>query len=223
MIHENVVVRAGAVLARGVVLHPNVVVEAGVQLDEDVEVFPGSYLGKPPKGAGATSRAVGAAGLVRIGAGCAIGPHAVVFQDVQIGPNTLLGDGASLREQVRVGHHCILARHVTVNYNTTIGDHTKVMDLSHITGNARIGDHVFIGTLVGTTNDNNLAARRYDDDANRGPDIADHAVIGSGAMLLPGVRIGEGAVVGAQALVTRDVAARTVVMGVPAKVVRHLG
>lgn len=217
-IHEHVVVRKGASLGARVVLHPNVVVEDGVHLGDDVEVFPNSYLGKPPKGAGSTTRPLQHGREVTIGPGCVLGPNAVVYQDVTIGANTLLADGASIREQVRIGHHCAIGRYVTILYNTTIGDRTKVMDQSNVTGNAQVGSDVLIAMHVSMANDGRPQDRTYREATVRGPTIEDHATIAAGAILLPGVRIGRGAVVGAGAVVTKDVAAGAKVFGVPARV-----
>jgi len=94
------------------------------------------------------------------------------------------------------------------------------MDLTHITGNMTIGRDVFISVLVGTTNDNALGSRGYQNERIVGPTIGDGAMIGSGAHLLPGVVIGAGAVVGSGSVVTKNVDAHKVVMGVPARVVR---
>jgi acetyltransferase-like isoleucine patch superfamily enzyme len=146
----------------------------------------------------------------------------VIFYDVTIGRNTLLGDGASLREQVRVGHHCLISRYVTINYNTTIGNYTRIMDATHITGNCRIGNNVFISVLVSSTNDNLVVSRQYDEEQILGPQVDDDSTIGAGACLLPGVRVGRGAFVGAGAVVTKDVQPYDLVMGVPARVVRNL-
>lgn len=221
-IAEFSVVRAGARIGSNVCIHPHVVINAGVVIGDNVEIFPGAFIGKPPKGAGATARPISFVPKVEIGEGCSIGPHAVVFYDVTIGHHTLLGDGASLREQVRVGHHCLISRYVTINYNTTIGDHTRIMDMTHITGNCRIGNNVFISVLVSSTNDNVVVSRQYDEAQITGPQVEDDATIGAGACLLPGVRIGRGAFVGANAVVTKDVQPYDLVMGVPARVVRNL-
>ena len=221
-IHEFAVVRSNVKLGDNVVIHPHVVIESGVSIDDGVEVFPGSVIGKRPRGAGSVARPIDYVERVTIGDDCAIGPNAVIYYDVEIGHNTLVGDGASLREQVRVGHHCIVSRYVTINYATIIGNRTKIMDLTHITGNCLIGDNVFIGVLVSTTNDNQLTWRKYDEEEAKGPTILNDANIGSGATVLPAVVIGEGAFVGAGAVVTRDVSPYDLVMGVPAKVVRNL-
>lgn len=216
------VVEEDVVLGDGVIVHPHAVLAAGAVIGANTEIFHGAVIGKEPKGAGATARRPVFERRIRIGEGCSIGPHAVVFYDVEIGDGTLLGDGASIREQCRIGSRCIISRYVTINYATTIGDRTKVMDMTHITGNCRIGDDVFISTMVATTNDNRLGREGYVAQQAVGPSIRNGAMVGAGAVLLPGVTIGEGAVVGSGAVVTKDVPPKTVVMGVPARVVRGL-
>ncbi|ADV68605.1 N-acetyltransferase [Deinococcus maricopensis] len=212
------VVEEGARLGRNVVIHPHAFIGAGVVLEDDVEVWHGAVIGKPPKGAGATARQPVYERHIRIGAGTSIGPHAVIFYDVTIGEGTLIGDGASIREQCRVGNSCIISRYVTVNYNTTIGDRVKVMDLTHVTGNAVVEDDVFISTMVGTMNDNKMSLRSYRPGEIIGPHIQAGASIGGGAMLLPNVKVGRNATVAAGAVVTKVVPDGALVFGMPAKI-----
>jgi acetyltransferase-like isoleucine patch superfamily enzyme len=221
-IAEFAVVRQGVHLGKDVTIHPHVTIEPGVHIEDGVEIFPGAYLGKEPKGVGATSRTVTFERHLRVGRGSSIGPNAVIFYDVEIGAETLIGDGASIREQCRIGTHCLISRYVTVNYNTMIGDRTRIMDSTHITGNCIIGNDVFISTLVATVNDNEMVSRSYAESKIVGPRIGDHASIGAGVCLLPGVVVGEGAIVGAGSVVTKDVESYTVVMGVPARLNRRL-
>ena len=96
------------------------------------------------------------------------------------------------------------------------------MDNSHITGNMRIGNHVFISVLVASTNDNSMGRESDAADHLSGPVVEDYATIGAGASLLPGVVVGANAVVGASALVTKNVPAGKVVMGIPARVIRDI-
>ena len=214
---EFSVIRAGAKIGDRCVIHPFVVVGDGVEIDADTEVFPGAVLGKEPRGADATSRSPSFAHRLRVGKGCSVGPHVVLFYDVEIGDGTLLGDGASIREQGRVGSGCIISRYVTLNYDVHVGDRSKVMDNTHLTGRMRIGKSVFISTGVSTTNDNAMGRGGYVEEEIRGPIVEDEAMIGAGVILLPGTRVGRGAVVGAGAVVTRDVPAGSVVMGIPAR------
>ena len=220
-IMEFAVVRDGVRIGSNVTIHPFVVIESGVVIGDNVEIFPGSYIGKVPKGA-ALARQPEYTQQVTIGANCAIGPNAVVYYDVKIGENTLLGDGASVREQCRIGSDCILSRYVTVNYATTIGNNTKIMDSTHITGKCSIGDNVFISLCVGSTNDNAIGKLGYQEDRVKGPVIEDGVAIGAGAMLMPAITIHENAIVGAGSVVTKDVPAGAVVMGSPAIVKKYV-
>lgn len=216
------VIHAGVRLGARVVIHPHVVIEPGVSIDEEVEIFPGAYIGKTPKGAGALARSPVYTPEVKIGPRCAIGPHAVIYYDVEIGESTLIGDAASIREQCRIGHRCVIGRHVTLNYNTTIEDRVKIMDHSWMAGNMRVGQGAFISGGVLTANDNSTAIADYDEARVIGPTIEAGAQIGLGAKLMPGITVGAGAVVGAASLVTRDVEPGWLVMGSPARPVRKL-
>jgi acetyltransferase-like isoleucine patch superfamily enzyme len=216
-IAEFSIVRADVTIGEAVVIHPHVVIESGVVIGDNVEIFPGTYLGKIPKGVGVMSRAPTFVARIEIGANCSIGPHAVVYYDVELGASTLLGDGASIREQTRIGSRTVIGRYATVNYNTRIGSGVRVQDHTWLAGNMTIEDDVFISGGVGTSNDNAFGHNGHDESCNCGPYIARGAAIGVGANLLPGVRIGKRAIVGAGALVTKDVPDGAVVMGVPAR------
>jgi acetyltransferase-like isoleucine patch superfamily enzyme len=221
-IQEYVIIHKNVVIGKDVIIHPFVVIEEGVKIGDGVEIYPGSYIGKTPKGTGALSRPLEFDINLSIGEGCAIGPHAVIYYDVEIGDHTLVGDGASIREGSRIGSYCVIGRHVTVNYQTEIGNHVKVMDHTWLAGNMQIGSDIFISGGVLTANDNNLGSAGYHEGDISGPKVRDGARIGVGAILLPGVEIGEGALIAAGAVVTRNVAPHQLVMGVPGKIIRDL-
>ena len=224
IIGNNVTISPYAVIGNVIigdncVIHSHVVIADGVTIGNGVEIFPGAFLGKEPKGAGALARQPVYKKEVIIGDECSIGPHAIIYYDVTIGNKTLIGDVASIREQCEIGSQCIISRYVTINYATTIGNQTKIMDSSHITGNAIIGSNVFISLLVGTTNDNKVRSG-YAEHV-KGPTIEDNVVIGVGASLLPGVRLGEGCTVAAGSLVNKDVEPFVTVAGSPARFIKH--
>ena len=204
-----------ATIGDNTIIHSHAVIGDGVEIGGDVEIFPGALIGREPKGAGATSRAVEFVKRLKIGDGCSIGPHAILYYDVEVGEQTLIGDGASIREQCRIGSQCIISRYVTVNYNTIIGDRVKVMDLSHLTGNMVLEDDCFVSCLVASMNDN--AIRAGFGDHIVGPIIRKGAVIGGGVILLPTAVIGEKAFVAAGSTVTRDIPAGETWLGSPAR------
>ena len=146
----------------------------------------------------------------------------ILYTGSTIGNNNLLGDFCSIREECNIGSGCIIGRNVCVNYNTYIGNGTKIMDNASITGNMKIGNHVFISMQVVTSNDNTMGRRDYDEKHVKGPTIGNYVTVGAAANILPGVNIGENAMVGAGAVVTKDVPSNKVVMGLPARVVRDV-
>jgi acetyltransferase-like isoleucine patch superfamily enzyme len=221
-IWEFAVIRKGVTIGDNVIIHPHVTIQEGVTISDGVEIFPGAYLGKEPKSAGALARQPVFDRRVVIGRNSSIGPHTVIYYDVEIGEHTLIGDGASIREKCRIGSRSVIGRNVTLNYVVTVGDYTKIMDHSWMAGNMRVGNNVFISGGVLTTNDNTLGLEGYTEGKMNGPVIEDGAMIGVGALLLPGVIIGKGAIVGAGAVVTNDIAPDTLVMGTPARFVRKI-
>jgi UDP-3-O-[3-hydroxymyristoyl] glucosamine N-acyltransferase len=209
-----------ATIGNDCVIHAHVSIGDKVVLGKAVEVFPGALIGKEPNDAGATARMPIFDRMIEIGDGCSIGPNAVVFYDVTIGSNTMLGDGASIREQCRIGNRCIISRYVTFNHSATVGDRTRIMDYTHITGHMVIGDDVFISIHVSTTNDNEIRSGYV---ANiRGPIVENGATISANAILLPGVTVGAMAMVGAGAVVTRNVPPNILVTGTPARYAKDM-
>jgi acetyltransferase-like isoleucine patch superfamily enzyme/acyl carrier protein len=197
------------------VLHDDTVIGAGVT------IFDHAVLGRPPRGVGSMTRPPRTdLGPLQLGDGCVVGAGAVLYRGTTIGRETLLGDLCSIREECVVGDGCIIARGVTVNYATRIGHRVKIQDNTHLTGNMVIEDGVFVSVLVATTNDNSMDRGPHNGAKFGGPVIRRGASIGAGAVLLPGVTIGQHAVVGAGAVVTHDVPPRQLVAGNPARVVK---
>jgi len=211
------VIASDVIIGHDVVIHSHVVIESGVVIGDRVEIFPGAYLGKEPKGAGALARQPVFEKRIEICDDVSIGPHAVIYFDVKIGKNCLIGDAASVREQCIIGNASVVGRHVTVNYNTTIGSHVKIMDHAWLAGNMIIEDNVFISGGVLTTNDNKIGQSGYEESQIIGPHIREFAAIGAGAILLPNIVIGRSAIVGAGSVVTRSISDNTLVIGSPAR------
>ncbi|HKH64108.1 MAG TPA: DegT/DnrJ/EryC1/StrS family aminotransferase [Solirubrobacterales bacterium] len=216
-IGEFCVIRQGAVLGDGVAILPHAIVDAGVEIGAATEVQARALLGRRPRAAGAIARDPVFEERLVIGAGCAIGVNAVLYYGVEIGGDTLIGDHASIREGARIGSGCVIGRASVVDREVRIGDRTVIMFTGVIASKSEVGKDVFIAPGVTTTNDNALGADGWVEEKTAGAAIEDEAKIGANSTLLPGVRIGRGAVVGAGSVVTRDVEPRTTVMGVPAR------
>lgn len=217
IIYDDVTIEENVIIHDYVVIYPNTIIKRGT------EIFDHCVLGKLPTSPGITSRQLkDKYDSLVIGEHCVLCPGTVLYTGTTLGNNNLLGDYCSIREECKIGNNCIISRNVSVNYNTIIGNDTKIMDNSHITGNMIIGNHVFISVLVATTNDNSMDREGYNPEHIKGAIIEDNVSIGAAANILPQVTIGENAIVGAGAIVTKSVPANKVVMGVPARVIRDV-
>jgi acetyltransferase-like isoleucine patch superfamily enzyme len=216
-IGEFAIVRPGAVIGDGVSLLPRVIVDAEVEIGAGTEVQPGSYIGRRPRAAGAIARRPTYVERLRVGSGCAIGANVVVYYDVEIGDDTLIGDHASIREKTWIGSHCAIGRMNAIDRDVRIEDGCSTMMACNIAAKTVVGKKVFLGPHFLTTNDNALGADGWDEETIPGIAIEDEARIGAAVTLVPGVTIGRGAFVAAGSVVTRDVAPKTRVMGVPAR------
>src|SRR5436190_6483218 len=217
-IAEGVSLGERTFVGNGVTLYPGVAIAAGCV------VLDGAVVGRIPISNATTTRPISSQfGEVTVGSGSIIGANSVLYANIQLGEQVLIGDLASIREGCTVGDRAIIGRGVMMLYNCSVGAFTRVQDQAHLVGDMQIEEHVFIGMQVVTTNDNDVYLRRFglpSPTASRGPTIRRYAAVGAGATILPGMEIGEGALVAAGAVVTRDVDPWTVVAGVPARVMR---
>ncbi|HEX6601972.1 MAG TPA: DapH/DapD/GlmU-related protein [Solirubrobacterales bacterium] len=215
-IAEFSIVRPGAVLGDGATVFPHALIDAGVEIGAGTEIQQGCCIGRRPRATGTVVRKPTYGEHLRIGSGCAIGAHAVVYYDVEIGNDTLVGDHTSIRERTVIGDHCIVGRMNGIDQDVRIEDGAVIMFGSNIVAKTVVGKGAFIAAGVITTNDNSLGAKGVDEEAP-GIRFEDEARVGAGALFLPDVTVGRGAVVGAGSVVTRDVAAGTTVIGIPAR------
>src|SRR5262249_7210115 len=146
---------------------------------------------------------------------------AVVYASASIGAGAIIGDQTQIRERAVVGSRSVVGRGSTIDFDAVIGEQVLIQTLVYVTAGSVVEDLVFIGPGVTTTNDD--AMGRHPAGAPlAGPTLRRACRIGGGAVLTPGVVVGEEAFVAAGAVVTRDVGPREVVIGVPARVARRV-
>jgi acetyltransferase-like isoleucine patch superfamily enzyme len=158
---------------------------------------------------------------VEIGAGALIGGHVVIHAGVAIGDGARIGDHAQLRDGARIGPGTTIGSYSCVDPGVEVGARVSVQTRCYITGGTVIEDDVFVGPGVTMTNDNTMD-RHGPDFELAGPLLRRACRVGGGSVLCPGVEIGEEAFVAAGAVVTKDVAPRAVVIGVPARQLREV-
>lgn len=208
-----IVVRQGAVIGAFAVVH------GGTTLDEQARVEEHAVVGKPEFGYAVGRIRPGVGGATVISAGVVIRSGAILYADVQVGVNTMIGHQTLLRTAARVGADTQLGHHLTVERAARIGRDVRCSPGSHITSSTLLADRVFLGAGVRTINDKTLTWR----DPRRSPNLAAPrfemaAKVGSGSIVLAGVTVGECALVGAGSLVTHDVPPGALAYGLPARV-----
>ena len=156
-----------------------------------------------------------------------IHPTADVSIQAKIGEGTRIWHHCQVRENAIIGRGCILGKGVYIDFGVQIGDHVKIQNGAYLYHGATIDSGVFIGPNAVLTNDkrpraiNPDGALKTDDDWEVGPiRVRYGASIGTGVIILPGVTVGEFAMIGAGSIVTRNVCEYALVLGNPAQ---HVG
>jgi acetyltransferase-like isoleucine patch superfamily enzyme len=203
LLGEDVEIGEGVGFGGHVVVHDGARIGAGCVLDDHAVV------GKRPRLA------------ARSMAGVTVCTGAIVFAGAEIGSRTILGDQSYVRERARIGEGSLVGRGSAVDNDVLVGARVRIQTGVYLTAFSVVEDDVFIGPGVTTTNDHTMA-RHPPRVPLRGPTLRRACRIGAGAVLVPGVEIGEEAFIAAGAVVTRDVPARAVAIGVPARLVREV-
>lgn len=159
---------------------------------------------------------------LELGPDTVVSAGAVVFAGTTVGARVIVGDQACVRERCAIGDDVVIGRGALVENDTTIGRGTIIQANAYVTAYSLLEEDVFVAPCVTTTNDNYMGRTETRHALRRGPTIRRGARIGGGAVLLPGIEIGEEAFVGAGAVVLHDVPARAVVVGNPARRIRDV-
>ena len=210
----------GVRIAEGVSFGAHVVVHDGTIIGERCTIEDHAVLGKRPRLARHSS-ARGEVGPLELGPDSSVGAGAVIFAGANISSGAIIGDQSFVRERASVGQGTLIGRGSVVDNDVSIGARVRVQSCVYLTAFTLVHDDVFSGPGVCTTNDDTMG-RHGPGQPLRGPTLGRACRIGGGAVLTPGVLIGEEAYVAAGAVVTKDVPDRAVVMGVPARVVREV-
>lgn len=159
-----------------------------------------------------------------------IATTADVASDATIGDGTAIWGETQVREGAAVGSECVVGRGAYIDHHVVIGERCKIQNLALVYAPARIGDGVFIGPAAILANDPYPRAvtpsgdlKRPDDWTPLGVTVDGGASIGAKATVLGGVHIGAWSMVGAGAVVTKDVPAHALVVGTPARRVGWVG
>ena len=201
-------------------VHPTATVYPGTVLAEGVRVLENAVVGKQPALGPKSTAKRDPLPPAEIGDGTVVSSGAIVFAGATVGAGCILGDQSCVRERVTIADDVVVGRGALVENDTTIGSGTRIQAEAYVTAYSTLEEDVFIAPCVVTTNDNLMGRTERRKELMKGPTIRRGARVGGGAILCPGIEVGEEAFVGAGAVVTKDVPPRMVVVGNPARVIR---
>lgn len=211
--HPTAIVSPNTSIGSRVSIGPYSILHDGVEVGDGSTIGPFVTLGEPS--ADRYENPDAGAVPCRIGAGALIRSHTVIYSGTAIGDGLRTGHRVTIREGAVIGRDLRVGTLCDIQGSLSIGDHVRLHSNVHIGMLSTIEDCVWIFPYVVLTNDPHPPS----DECTLGPTVRKYAVIATDAVLMPGVEIGRHAVVGAKALVTRDVPAATVVAGVPARTI----
>jgi len=145
-----------------------------------------------------------------------------ICESSTIGDRTRIWAFAHVLPKAQIGQDCNICDHVFIENDVVVGDRVTIKCGVQLWDCLRVGDDVFIGPNATFANDKFPRSRQHPERFAE-TTIADGASIGAGAVILPGVHIGRNAMVGAGAVVTKDVPANAIVVGNPAIITGYAG
>ena len=201
-------------------VHPTATVYPGTVLGENVRVLENAVVGTQPALGPKSTAKREPLPPAEIGDRTVVSTGAIVFAGTKVGAACILGDQSCVRERVTIADDVVVGRGSLVENDTTIGSGTRIQAEAYVTAYSTLEEEVFIAPCVVTTNDNFMGRTERRKELMKGPTIRRGARVGGGAILCPGIEVGEEAFVGAGAVVTKDVPPRMLVVGNPARVLR---
>lgn len=196
-------------------IHPTAIIYEGITLGKGTVIGPYSIIGELP-----SRSEVGELETI-IGANSVIRSHSVIYAGNKIGNNFQTGHKANIRELNSIGDDVSIGTHSVIEHHVEIGNGVRIHSNVFIPEYSTLEEGCWIGPNVVFTN----AMHPLCPDAKKclkGPIIKPGAKIGANSTLLPGVIIGEMALVGAGSFVVHDVEPRAVVVGNPAKRIKSV-
>jgi len=204
-------------------VNKNVVIYEPTEIGKDPIIEDFVVLGKPPTGAKTNKMklVIGDFPIIRSGT--------IIYTGNVIGNNFQTGDNARIREKNRIGNYVSVGSGSIIERECEIMDNVKIHSGCFIPEYTLIKDNAWIGPGVIMTNVLHPpcpAFKKYAPITGKkcchGPIVDKNAVVGAGAVILPGILIGENSLVGAGSVVANDVPPDCLVAGNPAKVIKKV-
>lgn len=215
-IGQDVTIKEGVIIGDKVIIEDNVYIDYGCVIRDNVHIKKGSFIG---------ARSILGEYLIDfykdranenhpliIGKNALIRTENVIYGDTIIGDNFQSGHKVTIRENTYIGNNVRVGTLSDIQGHCKIGNFVSIHSNVHIGQKSNINDYVWIFPYVVLTNDPTPPSGKL-----VGVTVDSFAIIATGSIIMPGVHINEDALIGAGAIVTKDVSKETVVVGNPAK------
>lgn len=189
-------------------IHANVILGKNCQIDERAEV------GRPPRG-----KKEGELPTI-LGDDCKVMSGATIYAGATLGNGVFVGHNALIREDNTVGDNSSIGTNSELAPGNKVGSNTRIHSQCFLEMTT-IGSNIFIAPQVVFT-DEKFPPTSLHASWVKGATVEDGVVIGAGSKIAPGVTIGKNALIGLGSVVTRDIPAGKVAVGVPARVTKDI-
>lgn len=203
-IDPTAVIKDGAILEEGVEVGPFSVIYPNVRIGKGTVIGSHCVIGLPTK--------LGDGSPLVFGENSVIRSHSVFYESSSFGPRLMTGHRVSVREMTRAGENVQIGTLSDIQGHCTIGNYVRMHSNVHVGQRSTIEDFVWIFPYVVLTNDPHPPSETM-----IGATLKRFSSIATMSVILPGVTVGEGALVGAGSTVARDVEAHRIAVGNPAR------
>ncbi|MDF2857027.1 MAG: AChain [Neobacillus sp.] len=214
---EGVIIEDDVIIGDSCYLDYGCIIRKGVKLGENSYVGPNCILGEFQMDFHNDRDSEYNPKSLTIGNNALIRSHTVIYSGSAIGRNFQTGHHVTVRENVEAGQNLRVGTLSDIQGTCKIGDYVNFHSNVHIAMYSKIGNYVWIFPFFMSTNDPIPPSEIIS-----GCTIDDYAVIATKATLLPGIKIGEGAFIGAGSVVTKDIPSNMLAVGNPAKIKDHV-
>ncbi len=214
--NNNIVVSTLSKIGKNVKIGEGSIIYDNVEIGDNTFIGPYCVIGEPTLGYYRES-ANHQFKKTKIGANSIIRSFSTIYEDVQIGEFFQSGHHAIIREQTQIGHHTSFGSFSEMPGKSTIGNYVRIHSKVMMSERNIIEDFVWIFPFVVLTNVKHPPIGDFQ--VTR---VKEYAQIFASAIILPGVTIGKNAIIGAGAMVTKDVPDERMVVGNPGKDVKSI-
>ena len=218
----NVIIQKNVVMGNNVKIGNNVIIYQGTHFGNNVFIMDNCVIGKQPTPPFGEHKAFKLSEMppAKFGSNIVISTGSIIYAGSCFGDYFYSADSIIIREQCAIAKKVSIGKKVIIEHHVKLGEGTKIQSFALVGEGMQVGKHVFIGPFFNGTCDKFM--NRFEEFVFQPPKIRDYARIGAHVVMMAGITVGKDTVIGAGAIVTKDIPAYSVAIGVPAKIVKKV-